>query len=107
MNDKCQILRTFLIIAIASLFLAIIPVWPYRYYILLRLVVCGTVSYLAYRIYKEKELEQLKANVTPLIIVAVLFNPIIPVYLIRLIWLPIDIGIGLYLFVILNKLKSL
>jgi len=53
--------------------------WPYGYYQLLRFVVCGVSVYVAYVAYKWQ-----KIWATWLFgIIAVLFNPIIPIHLSR------------------------
>ncbi len=88
--------------AVAALFLAVLPIWPYGFYTLLRLFVCGVCIYF---ICKLKLFPPLSAHKVPLIIIAFLFNPLIPVYLIRTVWFPIDIGIGIYLINLIGKLK--
>lgn len=59
---------------------------PYSYYILLRWVVCGTSAYGA---FKSVELEK-SGWAWVFGIIALLFNPIIPVHLSREIWAPVD-----------------
>ncbi len=104
MSDKdIKTLQTFLVVATVVLFIAVIPIWPYGFYTMLRLLVCGVTAYVA---YKSKQIKSLEAHKVPLIIIAVLFNPLIPVYLVRTIWLPIDIGIGIYLIFLARKLKG-
>lgn len=74
------------LIASGMLFLALSR-HPYSYYILLRWVVCGTSAYGA---FKSVELEK-SGWAWVFGIIALLFNPIIPVHLSREIWAPIDI----------------
>lgn len=82
------------LIASALLFGALAPL-PYGYYQMLRWVVCGISIYIAYKAYKwdRKWATWLFAGC------AVLFNPILPIYLTREIWQPIDIVCGL-LFIV-------
>lgn len=61
--------------------------WPYGYYQLLRFLVCGVSLYVAYMAYSWQKLWA-----TWLFgIVAVLFNPLLPIHLSREIWQPIDV----------------
>ena len=100
-NNKS--LRIWLMVAACVLFLAVIPIWPYGLYTLLRFLVCGTTAYAA---FKSGEVESLKSHKIPLIIMVVLYNPLVPVHLVRLIWLPIDIVVGLYLLILRSKIKE-
>lgn len=77
------------------LLIAILPL-PYGYYTFLRLVVFGGGLSLAYQLYEQKH-----PNWSVVMaILAVLFNPLIPVYLSREAWLPIDVvSAGLLFYV--------
>jgi hypothetical protein len=60
---------------------------PYSYYTLLRWVVCGVAAYVTYVAFQTE-----KAPGAWLFgIMALLFNPIIPVHLSRATWQPIDV----------------
>ncbi|MFC1636345.1 DUF6804 family protein [Planctomycetota bacterium] len=73
------------IIAALMLFGALAQ-WPYGYYQLLRFVVCGVSVYVAVMAYTWK-----KIWATWLFgIVAILFNPLVPIHLSRELWQPID-----------------
>ena len=89
------------IIAAIMLFLALAP-WPYGYYQLLRFVVCCVGAYIAYLAYIRQ-----KIWATWLFgFIAVLFNPLLPIYLSRELWQPIDIICGILFIAItitLNK----
>lgn len=74
----------------AMLLIALAPL-PYGYYTLLRLVVCGSSAYIAWTTAKLKP----TGWTAVFALVAVLFNPIIPVYLDREIWAFIDIGVAI------------
>jgi hypothetical protein len=74
------------IASIALLLLAVSGGWPYGFYTLLRVVVCGSASYLAVHSHAQRKSgwSWLMAGTT------VLFNPIVPVHLSRARWQPID-----------------
>lgn len=81
------------IIPIVLLLVATIRM-PYGYYTLTRIVVCGLAAYLAYAGWQGTIFSRLWSTIFGL--VAVLFNPILPVYLSRRTWYPIDITIALF-----------
>ena len=61
---------------------------PYAYYMLLRLVVCAISAYTAYG-YARNNRSRLAWLFGAL---AVLYNPLAPVYLSRTLWAPIDLA---------------
>jgi len=65
--------------------------WPYGYYSLLRLVVCGSAAFEGC-----SGLMASKKSVVSWIAIgiALLFNPLIPVYLHKADWVPIDVAVG-------------
>ena len=67
------------------LLVAILPL-PYGYYVLLRFVVTGIAGFFAYEEYTAKH----QGWMVTFGIIAVLFNPFIPIHLTRSIWLPIN-----------------
>ena len=74
------------LISILMLFAGIPKFFPYGYYTLLRFVVCGTGGYIAYFAFEEE-----KRFIGFLsILVALLFNPIIPIHLAKDAWVVID-----------------
>ncbi|HVT01120.1 MAG TPA: DUF6804 family protein [Patescibacteria group bacterium] len=77
------------------LILAIIPTWPYSYYVLLRWAIFISSLIVAYGFYISK--------VTGWALVfgaiAFLFNPIFPVYLTRQTWAPIDLISAVLFFI--------
>lgn len=82
------------VVASIMLFVAVMEM-PYGYYTLMRIVVCITCVYgglQAHAYGKENWLWILGA-------LAVLFNPLIPIYLERGIWVPIDIISGITIFI--------
>ena len=80
-------------IAAIMLFLAL-GKFPYGYYTLLRFVVCGTTAYGAYCASTE---QKKPAWAWTFGIIAVLFNPFIPIHLSRDTWAVIDIAVALLL----------
>lgn len=75
----------------AVILVAAIAPWPYGYYKLLRLVVCICAGVLTYQSYQNAG-ERITAWVVGLVVLALLYNPIIPVHLTREIWLPINLA---------------
>ncbi len=76
----------------AVVLLGIAPL-PYGYYQFVRIVACGTAAFLA---YKDYEIDgKMTGWTAPLAIAAILFNPLIPIYLTRALWAPIDLATGI------------
>lgn len=87
-------MKIFKYLAAAMLILAVFHL-PYGYYQFLRVAVTLIAGVAAYQ-----ELEQSNKTAFALFLVtALLFNPILPVYLNRSLWLPIDLAAAL-LFVL-------
>lgn len=88
----------------ALMLFAALGQWPYGYYTLLRLVVCGAGAYTAFLMY-----EWHRPGLAWLFgFIAVLFNPVIRVHLSRDLWQPIDILCGVaFLFVFVAVTKPL
>ena len=81
------------------LFLAILPM-PYGFYIFIRLIVTIVSLFAAFKIVNRNS-----NDFWFLIILSVLFNPIIPVFLFKLAWIPIDILSGIYFYNLSKKYK--
>lgn len=77
------------------LLLAIIPTWPYGYYILLRWAIFTSSILVAVGFYNSK------LTGWSLIFggIAFLFNPIFPIYLSRQMWTPIDLLSAVLFFI--------
>jgi hypothetical protein len=96
-------MKTLISIAIWLLFAAVIPVFPYPFYLLLRLVVSVTCFYAVLRL-RGKKLDE--GWVKPaLIVIGIVFNPVFPVHLTRLLWAPVDIICGVVLLKVRNLLR--
>lgn len=76
------------------LVVAMIPIWPYFFYQLLKFLVFGTAVFCAYLYYKEKN----KKWMWIMIIVAVIFNPINPLYFGHLLWSIVDLIVAILFF---------
>jgi hypothetical protein len=69
--------------------------WPYGYYQLLRWVTCGAAVWVALLSYDWEK----KWATVVFAIVAVLFNPLLPIHLTRDLWQPIDVVCAVLFFV--------
>ncbi|MGO7954924.1 DUF6804 family protein [Rhizobium leguminosarum] len=80
-----------ILLPVALLIIALLPL-PYGYYSFLRVVIAASAAYLAWQDYRKKN----AFNGWSLILsmVALLFNPLIPVYLDRESWFVIDLAVA-------------
>ena len=80
-------------VPIVVLLLGLLPL-PIGYYTFVRIVTCISAAYLA---WKEYEFGNGKMSNSTWILgaIAILFNPIVPIYLTREIWLFLDVGAAL------------
>jgi hypothetical protein len=85
--DYVQVSRVPAIVSAAILLIAVAGKWPYAFYILLRLVVCGSAIYLAARAHRMGK----TLWVWVMGGIVILFNPLVPPHLRRSDWLPIDL----------------
>ena len=76
---------------------------PYGYYTLLRFVVCGVG---AYGVYFSSEIIISKGWAWIFGIIAILFNPIIPIHLDRDTWAVIDVAVAVILGASIFMLKK-
>lgn len=88
-------------LAAIMLLLALAP-WPYGYYQVLRLVVCGVSVYTAFVTYQWGKLWATWVFG----FIAILFNPLIPIHLSRELWQPIDVICALMFTVVAITLKK-
>lgn len=88
-------------ICAAMLFFGAAPV-PYGYYTLLRLIVCGVFAFAAFVAHERKN------QVLPWVygLIAVLFNPIVKIYLPKEAWVFVDMGAGVLLLVTAKMVKA-
>jgi hypothetical protein len=90
------------IIAIIFLLLSFFD-WSYGYYTFLRIITTGALVYYAYYLISIK---RQGFWLWAMILVAILFNPFIPVYIQdKSIWAIIDIITAIFLFIFISKEK--
>ena len=90
-----------IVISVMLLFLAMIEDLPYGFFTLLRLVVFGTTVYLSWLAYKSE-----KHTWTWIFgFIALVFNPFIPLYLGRDLWMAIDLLVAIFLFISIFAFK--
>lgn len=82
-------------ICAAMLFIAALPVPVYGYYVLLRIIVTAVFGCAAYIAFSKDN------SMLPWLygLVAVVFNPFIPIHLPKEVWIPIDIVAAVFLLV--------
>jgi len=84
-----------IIVSSAFLLLAGFSGWPYDFFVLLRFVVCLSTSYLAWLASNEKQEKWLWVYS----IIAILFNPFLPIHLTRSSWVVIDFATAIFLII--------
>jgi uncharacterized protein DUF6804 len=62
--------------------------WPYGFYTILRIVVCGTCAYIWFREYRRGR----TGWTWIMAVIAVFFNPLIPIHFMRSIWRYFDLS---------------
>ena len=92
---------TLAIISTIMLLLAIPPLWPYGYYVLLRIMVCVTAIALSSWAHKREK----SGWMWTLIIIAIAFNPLIPVHLGKEIWSIVDLVVAAIFVISIFKLR--
>lgn len=75
------------VVSILLLLLGIPTGWPYGYYILLRWIISLSAIFIAYQAYKEEKSTWIYVFAG----LAILFNPIAPIYLDKSVWVLIDL----------------
>ena len=101
MKNNFSTIKILKIIVILMLFLALADN-PYGYYQILRWVVAGIAGYSAYLAYENKN----RLWTWIFGIVAILFNPIAPIYLDRETWSVINIIVAGIFFIAIIKNRS-
>ena len=86
-------------ISAVALLVAMIPIWPYFFYQLLKFLVFGTATYSAYVSHLEKN----KKWMWVMIIVAIIFNPINPFYFGHFLWSAVDLVVAAIFFKSLKR----
>lgn len=70
------------------LLVAAVAPWPYGYFMLLRLMVCGASIWLAYSLIQRSELRSLGWI---FVVLALLYNPVFRVHFEREVWIVLNI----------------
>ncbi len=81
-------------IAAIALLVAVIPIWPYFFYQALKLVVFGAAAFSTYLYHKEKN----KGWMLTMIGIAIVFNPINPLYFGHFLWSVVDIVVAILFY---------
>lgn len=93
-KEHLEYRRLFSKIAAISLLIAVIPIWPYVFYQVLKLVVFGAAAFSVYLYHKEKD----KKWMIIMIAVAIIFNPINALYFGHFFWSIIDLIVAVLFF---------
>tara|TARA_R110002167_G_scaffold247308_5_gene452901 strand:- start:3076 stop:3453 length:378 start_codon:yes stop_codon:yes gene_type:complete len=100
-NSQLRTLVNIISIICAGLLFAAVMKWPIEYYTLLRIIVF-TGALLVILTQKDKVLWAII-----FVAIAILFNPIFPIYLyVKAYWLPLDIISGILFLLVALKEKS-
>ncbi len=90
-KEKNNFIKYFVILTILMLFGALAE-WPYGYYTILRWITCITSILVVLQAF-EKNIDWAKVV---FIVIAILFNPLAPIYLSRSTWIPLDIVTAIF-----------
>ncbi len=93
---------TFSLIAGVALLLAIPPLWPYWYYQVLKWAVTAIAIFNAYEAHSHKR----KEWTIIMTVIAVLFNPILPIFFSKGAWAVVDLITAILMFVSIRKIKG-
>lgn len=69
---------------------------PYGYYTFLRIAVTGAAIYYGYYLYEQNLTEKMSFRFWGLIFIAILFNPLFPIYLNKATWGILDISTAVF-----------
>ena len=102
MTNQQKQIKILLLLSGLVLCTAVLPLWPAFYYIAVRGFVFVVCVYTALRFRTDADLS---CHVWPLAIEAMVFNPLLPTYESRFIWLPLNLAGALYLLHLSKKLQ--
>ncbi len=100
MEDKFTIIRVMQVIVMGMLLWALADN-PYGYYQILRWIVCGFFGYFAFLTHDHNDIKWTWIFSG----IAILFNPIIPIYLEREVWQVIDVIVAIVILASIFKIK--
>ena len=104
MNVQSKHLKVSRLVAGLMLCLAVLPVWPYAYYLLLRVVVFGVCVFAAIGFKDDPVIGR---HFIPVMVLAILFNPVVLVALPNTILLFLNLGVAVYFLSLSKKSKNL
>lgn len=81
-------------IATIALMIAVVPIWPYFFYQFLKIAIFGASAFSVYLYHKEKNTKWMMI----MIVIAIIFNPINPLYFGHFLWSIVDIVIAILFF---------
>ena len=81
-------------IACTCLSIAVVPIWPYFFYQFLKVAIFGAAAFSVYLYYKERNTKWMVV----MIAIAIIFNPINPLYFGHFLWSIVDIIVALLFY---------
>lgn len=93
-SDQVEYRKTLSKVAMILLLVAVIPIWPYVFYQILKLVIFGAAVYSAYLYNKERN----KKWMWRMVIIAIIFNPINALYFGHFFWSIIDLIVSWFFY---------
>ena len=100
MSKKDNNIRSIILTALAVLLLLCLVKMPYGFYQIVRFLAFAGFGYLAYLEYKGKNIDRMVLFV----VLALLFQPFLPLSLGRVIWNIVDVVVAVYLVYLLVKM---
>lgn len=100
MSKKDNNIRSIILIVLAILLLLCLAKMPYGFYQIVRFLAFAGFGYLAYLEYKGKNIDRMVLFV----VLALLFQPFLPLSLGRVIWNVVDVVVAAYLIYLLAKM---
>lgn len=97
-------IKLFFLIPAILLFIAPLISFPYGFYTLLRIIVTLTSAVIIYQSYK---INRINEHLIIFLFILILYNPLIPIYLSREVWLPINFATSVIYLYTLFKIKKI
>ena len=97
-NRGHEALRLAFWISIVALVAAVPPIWPYGFYVFLRLGITAVSVVGIVVLWRSRA-----PDLVGLAVVALLFNPFVPVHLPKLAWVPIDLGVAVCFWSVIRR----
>jgi hypothetical protein len=102
MSKKDNNIRSIILTALAVLLLLCLAKMPYGFYQIVRFLAFAGFGYLAYLEYKGKNIDRMVLFA----VLALLFQPFLPLSLGRVIWNIVDVVVAAYLIYLLVKVRQ-